>query len=85
MGCGCMKVVFNGVLEKRTSGCNCKGKQTEVGFVQSKMYILPSNKQVTFYLGKPVEVSEQDGRFLLSYIFRDANGDTRAVFSEVKD
>lgn len=80
-----MKVVFNGVLEKHSKGCNCKGKQTEVGFVKSKMYILPSEKQITFYLGKPVEVSEQDGRFLLSYIFKDANGDTRAIFSKVED
>ena len=79
-----MKVVFNGVLEKRSgSGCNCRNKKTDVSFIKSKMYILPSGRSVHFYLGKPEEVSEQDGRFLLSYIFKDINGDTRAVFSEV--
>lgn len=79
-----MKVVFNGVLEKHSEGCNCKGKKTDVSFVQSKMYILPSGKTIHFYMGKPVEVSEADGKFLLSYIFKDVNGDTRAVFSEVE-
>ena len=80
-----MKVVFNGTVEKRTSGgCNCKGKITNATFVKSKMYILPSGKTIHFYVGKPVEVSEQDGHFLLSYIYKDANGDSRAIFSKVE-
>lgn len=79
-----MKVVFNGVLEKHSKGCSCKGRKTEVSFVQSKMYILPSGKSVHFYAGKPVEVSETDGKFLLSYVYKDINGATRAVFSEVE-
>lgn len=79
-----MKVVFNGVLEKHSKGCNCKGKKTDISFVQSKMYILPSGRSVHFYLGRPEEVSEQDGNFLLSYIYKDVNGDTRAVFSKVE-
>ena len=81
-----MKVVFNGTVEKRTSGgCNCKGRTTSSSFVRSKMYILPSGKTQSFIVGKPVEVSEQDGEFLLSYIYKDANGDTRAIFSKVED
>lgn len=80
-----MKVVFNGTLEKHTRGCNCKGRQTETSFVRSKFYILPSGQNRQFYAGQPVDVSEEDGRFLLSYIYTDANGDTRAVFSEVKE
>ena len=48
------------------------------------MYILPSGKTQSFIVGKPVEVSEQDGEFLLSYIYKDANGDTRAIFSKVE-
>lgn len=79
-----MKVVFNGTIEKHTKGCNCKGKTTEVGFVSTKLYILPSGRSVRFYVGKEVEVSEQDGNFLLSYIYADANGDRRAVFSKVE-
>ena len=56
---------------------------SDVSFVQSKMYILPSGKSVHFYAGKPVEVSETDGKFLLSYVYKDVNGSQRAVFSEV--
>ena len=80
-----MKVVFNGTIEKRASGgCNCKGKVTSSTFVRSKMYILPSGKNENFIVGQPNEVSERDGKFLLSYVYKDINGDTRAIFSEVK-
>ena len=80
-----MKVVFNGTVEKRTNGgCNCKGKTTSSSFVRSKIYILPSGKTQSFIAGKPVEVSEQDGEFLLSYIYKDANDDVRAIFSKVE-
>lgn len=80
-----MKVVFNGTIEKRSSGgCNCKGKVTSSSFVRSKMYILPSGRTETFIVGQPKEVSEQDGQFLLSYVYKDVNGDLRAVFSEVE-
>ena len=80
-----MKVVFNGTIEKRSSGgCNCKGKTTSSSFVRSKMYILPSGRSQNFILGQPVEVSDRDGAFLLSYIYKDVNGDLRAVFSRVE-
>lgn len=79
-----MKVVFNGTVEKRSSGgCKCKGKTTNSSFIRSKMYIMPSGRSHTFIVGQPVEVSERDGQFLLSYIYKDANGDLRAVFSKV--
>ena len=80
-----MKVVFNGTIEKRQSGgCNCKGKVSSSSFVRSKMYIMPSGRSHTFVVGQPVEVSERDGQFLLSYIYKDINGDLRAVFSKVE-
>lgn len=80
-----MKVVFNGVVEKRTSGgCNCKGRITNASFVNSKLYIMPSGRSHKFYVGKPVEVSDTDGEFLLSYLYKDANGSYRAVFSKVE-
>ena len=80
-----MKVVFNGVVEKRTSGgCNCKGKVTDATFVRNKMYIMPSGRTQQFYVGSPVEVSEGDGKFLLSYLYKDANGSYREVFSKVE-
>lgn len=79
-----MTVVFNGTIEKKQSGCNCKGKVTSSSFVRSKMYILPSGRALTFVAGQPKEVSERDGQFLLSYVYKDANGDMRAVFSRVE-
>lgn len=79
-----MKVVFNGTVEKKSSGgCKCKGKVSKSSFVRSKMYILPSGRTHTFVVGQPVEVSDRDGAFLLSYIYKDVNGDLRAVFSKV--
>ena len=82
-----MKVVFNGTLERRSSGggCNCKGRVTSTSFVRSKLYILPSGQSKMFYAGKPVDVSAEDGRFLLSYVYKDVNGDSRAVFSKVEE
>lgn len=80
-----MRVVFNGTLEKQSGGgCKCKGKVTSTSFVKSKMYIMPSGKAQTFIMGKPVEVSETDGKFLLSYVYKDVNGDLREVFSKVE-
>ncbi len=80
-----MTVVFNGTIEKKSSGgCNCKGKTTSSSFVRSKMYILPSGRTENFIVGQPKEVSEQDGAFLLSYVYTDVNGDQRAIFSKVE-
>lgn len=79
-----MTVVFNGIVEKRSKGCNCKGRKTEASFVNARSYFLPSGRKQTFFAGRPVEVSDSEGEFLLSYRHKDANGDLRAVFSEVK-
>lgn len=79
-----MKVVFNGTVEKKSSGCRCKGKVTKSTFVRHKMYILPSGATQTFVLGQPVEVSDKDGEFLLTYVYKDVNGDLRAIFSKVE-
>lgn len=79
-----MKVVFNGLLEKKQSsgGCNCKKQGSSYSFVNSRKYILPSGATKVFFVGRPEEVSERDGKFLLSYKTTDANG-TRGVFSKV--
>lgn len=85
MGNSRMKVVFNGTVEKRSGGgCKCKGKTSSSTFVRVKTYILPSGASKTFVVGQTTEVSERDGQFLLSYVYKDANGDTRAVFSRVE-
>ena len=81
-----MKVRFNGLLEKRSGGgCNCKRTSTEYGFVNSRMYILPSGQTKTFFVGSVEEVSESDGKFLLSYNQApDVNGLSREVFTKVE-
>lgn len=81
-----MKVVFNGTLEKIVSGgcaiCSSKRKGS-MAFVRAKQYILPSGQTKMFRMGVPEEVSEIDGRFLLSYEYTDVNGDRRKIFEEV--
>jgi len=79
-----MKIVFNGLLEKKSGGCNCKRQGSEYGFVQRRMYILPSGQTKTFYKDKVEEVSDGDGEFLLSCNSVDANG-TRKVFTKVEE
>lgn len=80
-----MKIVFNGVLEKHTKGCNCKKVgNSDYGFVNSKMYILPSGQTRTFTVGRVEEVNKQDADFLLSYMYKDVNGAYREVFSKVE-
>lgn len=79
-----MKVKFNGLLEKKSSGgCNCKKGTSNYGFTSSRMYILPSGQQKTFFVGKVEEVSDRDGQFLLSYNSVDVNG-KRQVFEKVE-
>lgn len=75
-----MKVKFNGIYERKRKGCSSCGKRvrSSMGFVTSKMYILPSGRNKTFYVGRIEEVSDGDGRFLLSYNTEDAT-----VFEEV--
>ena len=81
-----MKLMFNGLLEKKASGggCNCKRQGSGYGFVNSRMYILPSGQTRTFTIGKVEEVSDRDGQFLLSYNgMVDVNGMSRDVFTKV--
>lgn len=80
-----MKVMFNGIIEKKSKGCNCRNKgNSEYGFTTTKMYILPSGISKTFTVGKEESVSDSDGRFLLSYQAVDVNGSQRSVFTKVE-
>ena len=75
-----MKVKFNGIYENKKRHCGVCGKGvSRSGFTTSKMYILPSGRNKTFYVGRIEEVSDADGRFLLSY-----NGNGRPVFERVE-
>lgn len=87
MGVRRMKIKFNGALEKREStGCSVCGSRRngKTVFVTSRNYILPSGGMMTFRMGEEYEVSDMDGKFLLSYNAQDANGQMRSVFEEVK-
>ena len=81
-----MKVVFNGILEKSSGGCvPCGAKRVSEQVMKThKMYILPSGRTHRFRVGVPVEVSEEDGAFLMSYMYTDKDGTKQTVFTEVK-
>lgn len=80
-----MKVVFNGILERSSGGCvPCGRKRTsELSMKSQKLYILPSGKTQRFRVGIPVEVTDEDGEFLMSYMYTDQNGEKQTVFTEV--
>lgn len=79
-----MTVKFNGVVEKRTKGCSsCGHKKYESVFMTKKSYFLPSGIEKTFYVGAPVELSEADANFLLSYRYIGSDGDEHSVFEVV--
>lgn len=76
-----MKLIFNGLLEKKRSGggCNCKKQGSSYNFTRTRRFILPSGAMKTFYAGSVAEVSDRDGEFLLKM-----NGE-REVFTKVGD
>ena len=80
-----MRIVFNGIMERTVRGCSACGSRrvSNNHFTMTKTYILPSGQTKTFHTGVIEEVSEMDGRFLLSYTYEDQNG-TRKAFEEVK-
>lgn len=63
-----MRLRFNGVVERRSSGCPVCGhaKITSV-FVADKSYYLPSGRHMLFRKGQEYEVGDRDAKFLLSY------------------
>lgn len=85
MGGSSVKVKFNGIIEKRSGGCvPCGAKRTSSkSLMTSKMYILPSGIQKTFYVGREENVSESDGEFLLRYNYTDKNGNIQPTFTKV--
>ena len=80
-----MRVVFGGILETASGGCvPCGHRRASKRVMKTKKtYLLPSGNEVVFRLGRPVEVSDEDGAFLLTFIYVDAHGVTQNVFSEV--
>lgn len=79
-----MKIKFNGIIEKRSRGCKCRGGSSEMVFHSMKSYILPSGITKLFRTGKAEEVSEKDAEFLLSYQYMK-DGVVKKVFERVSD
>lgn len=82
-----MIVVFNGTMDNSgNSGCSsCGHRRTgKTSFVTTKRYILPSGVMQVFRAGVAVDVSDDDGQFLLSYRYTDNNGEEHRVFDKVK-
>lgn len=62
-----MTVRFLGMVETTLSGCKCSGRKETKTFSRHKDFYLPSGILKTFYAGREVEVSDEDGEFLLEY------------------
>lgn len=86
MGVCSLKVKFNGMSEERESGCVPCGKARKGSkvFLSSRHIILPSGMSKVFHRNEPVEVSQLDGEWLLSWQEKDPSGMTRQVFTEVE-
>ena len=84
MGVRSLKVVFNGMTQTITKGCVPCGRasKSKKAFVSSRNIILPSGVTKTFYRDVPVDVSDMDGKWLLSWTETSSDGLTRQVFSE---
>ncbi len=83
-----MKLKFNGLMQtKGKSGClKCGQKSASTyGMVTSKMFILPSGRNVQCVIGREIDVNESDAEFLLSYRYTDKSGKTQPVFTKVED
>lgn len=76
-----MKVMFNGVIEETQKGCHvCHGRTTHNQMATHKSYWLPSGRRITFRMWMPVEVTEEDGQYLLTEEYKLPNGKKKKVF-----
>lgn len=72
-----MIVEFLGKKVSRRRGCPVCGSRgrTDYKIATTQTYYLPSGSVITFRIGSPVELPDDDGRFLLSIgdEFRERN------------
>lgn len=79
-----MRIKFNGIVEKRKSGCGvCGRRRSSSQFQTTKSYTLPSGVRMTFRAGQAVELSDGDAAFLLQYKYRSHDGEVKQVFEVV--
>lgn len=79
-----MKLVFHGAQMRKNGGCPvCGARKSIDGVALSKSYILPSGKAQTFHTGRTYEVSDRDGEFLLSYVYKTKDGEVHKSFEKV--
>lgn len=79
-----MRIKFLGCVEKRTKGCPvCGRRRSEYTFRSHRSFILPSGMTKTFRANYPVDVSDTDGEFLLSYTYTDPHGELKHMFEVV--
>ena len=76
-----MRLRFNGIVEETQRGCRpCHGRTTHAQMRTHKSYYLPSGRHMTFRVGIPAEVSDEDAKYLLAETYKAADGKTKKVF-----
>lgn len=77
-----MKVVFLGMLVKKSGGCVCR-RRSNSQLVNTRTFFLPSGKMKTFRVGREEYVSDSDGEFLLKETYTSPTGETIHAFKVV--
>ena len=74
-----MRIVFLGMLERKEGGCACR-RRSGSQQVTTRTFYLPSGKLKTFRAGRPEDVSESDGEFLLNQTYTSPTGEQVHAF-----
>ncbi len=83
-----MKLKFNGIVQKKSKGgCSKCGQKSATSYrmMTSKMFILPSGRNVSCIAGREIEVSDDDAKFLLSYQSMGKDGKVHSAFTKVEE
>ena len=76
-----MRIKFNGIVGNAKGGCIPCGKKAKSGksFQTTKLYILPSGREILFRAGKWEEVTESEAEYLMRTNYIDGN-EVKKVF-----
>lgn len=80
-----MTVEFLGIKETKKNGCGVCGRRKVSNYTLSRYrkMTLPSGRVVSFAIGKPENVSDEEGKFLLSLTY-DLGGEKAYMFKKVE-